>query len=1031
MHLLILFVLLLGFSFSAQGETIKLPVTADAGISSERGHKGDNGGASVTVPVRQNQNWSGFENKAYLMRFDTAPLAGMTVSKAWLNIFLARGDLYAIGVCTVLSGWEEGRGLNGQTGRGGASWNWASEPKQGAEPGPDNYWAWPGSGLYSVSWAHPDLRYHHAGLRDIEKKQLENGIMHLRFPVAPQQVEALAAGLAAGLILTDDKGQVAEGLSLKGSGTPYRYDHSQDIYLYTRDIQEPSLRPFLEVEGEIADRTPPGSVGELEVVSTDPFDPSATVSFTAPADEGARGGALLGYDVRYSTGSISESGWEQALRLPLWCAPRPRTPGSRESLRVLSLAPGTYSLAVRAVDEAGNRGPLSQCRITIPEVPEVKLEVPWPEGRMSGGRGVRFENLLEVWACSDLTKVDPVSGGVLRDSENYLPAGDLKIDNQVWSAARRTISLTAARGEVVACQLILERLGENRLSNISIVPGDLKSSSGLLKAEGNISCYRVWYMDVVPRKEELIGPWELVEEKDHKPGWQGDACLPLDDPFETTFSLPSGDNLGPSQRNQSVWVDIFVPPDTKPGRYEGQIAIRAKELDSPARVVLELEVLPAVMSGKISWTVELNGYEYGIESLFGVSPEDEPERYLEIERRCYQLAHQHRSTLNILPYSQSGHVQKGSAPPLKGNGKEIEVASWKEWDSRFGDYLSGKAFTSAAGYRGPGEGVPLAHKYLPFHENWPMSIKEHYGDWAELTHRDDYVEWTGKARPLEEAFSQDYQEGMRSVVRQFYEHFERKKYTETNFQFYFNNKYYFKVNFFAMPEEGRGSSFWLLDEPVDFDDYEANRFFLSLVKKGCEQAGTKRVGAHFRTDVSQPEMSRGLWDGICNLWNSSGLFDFATTAAFRMKRIPDEKYWHYGGGPGVADNLVTMEKSFFTFWAIGSQGDLPYWDTLRGEGWFRPNDLSILYPGTSYARSGKNYNGPVASVRLKTIRRGQQDIEYLNLLTAKNGWSRSKVRKALAAWADDPQAAVLTFRNLGVDRLFQLRGALQNSLNEL
>ena len=175
-------------------------------------------------------------------------------------------------------------------------------------------------------------------------------------------------------------------------------------------------------------------------------------------------------------------------------------------------------------------------------------------------------------------------------------------------------------------------------------------------------------------------------------------------------------------------------------------------------------------------------------------------------------------------------------------------------------------------------------------------------------------------------------------------------------------------------------------------------------------------------------MSRGLWDGVCNLWNSSGLFDFATTAAFRMKRIPDEKYWHYGGGPGVAENLITMQKNFFTFWAIGTEGDLPYWDTLRGEGWFRPSDLAILYQGTDYARSGKDYNGPIAGVRLKAIRRGQQDIEYLNMLTAKKPWSKAKVRKALAAWADNSRAPVLTFRNLSVDRLFQLRGALQTAL---
>ena len=126
MRRFLLFLFLSIFPINLFAGTVKLPVTADAGLSSERGHFHDNSGVSVTVPVRQNQNWSGFEAKVYLMQFDTGEIQGWSVSRAWLNIFLARGDLHAIGLCTVLADWEEGRGLNGQTGRGGASWSWAS-----------------------------------------------------------------------------------------------------------------------------------------------------------------------------------------------------------------------------------------------------------------------------------------------------------------------------------------------------------------------------------------------------------------------------------------------------------------------------------------------------------------------------------------------------------------------------------------------------------------------------------------------------------------------------------------------------------------------------------------------------------------------------------------------------------------------------------------------------------------------------------------------------------------------------------------
>ncbi|HUU28669.1 MAG TPA: fibronectin type III domain-containing protein [archaeon] len=1032
MPLIVLLALLIGFPLAGQAESLKLPVVADCGISNERGHLNENSGASVSVPIRQNQNWSGFEAKACLMRFDTGPLTGMSVSRAWLNIFLARGDLYAVGLCTVLADWDEGRGVNGQTGRGGASWRWAREPRAGQKPGPENYWSWEESGIYSVSWAHPDARYHHAGPGTIEKRPLDDGrIIHLRIPVDPKLVESLGAGLAGGLLLTDDKGQVAEAKSLKGTGRPYRYDRSQDIYLYTREIQEPSLQPFLEVEGEKVDQSPPGGVGQLKVAGVDPFDPSVTVSFTAPADDGESGGPVLGYDVRYSRGSIGQAGWESLERLPLWAVVKPESPGTVQSLRVFTLAPGTYFLALRAVDESGNLGPVSEIEITVPEVPSVTLPVsPAGKGKGAAPGGVVFDNSLEVWACPDLCKVDPVTGGILLDSENYEPAGDYKLANQVWSSAGRAVSLQAARGEVVAFQLVLGRVGDKKLSEVRVSTGNLSGDPGRIESEGNVSCFRVWYLDVVPREKELTGPWELIVDKGHKPAWHGDACLPLGPPFETAFDLPSGDNMGDDQRWQSVWVDICVPPAANPGLYQGELTVTSKELVSLAVVSVKLEVLPLVMPDEVTWPVELNAYHTGIAGFSGVSQGSDTERYLEIERRIYQLIHPHRATLNILPYGQAGDVPRGNAPVLKGSGRETAVDSWEEWDSRYGPYLSGEAFTPSMDYQGPRAGVPVTHIYLPFNEDWPMPIEKHYADYKKsVVSREDFAEWAKTSRPLEEAFDQDYQDGFVSVVRQFFEHFKTKGYTRTSFQVYFNNKYYYKTEFFGMRGGVKGSSFWLLDEPVDYDDYAANRFFLSLVKKGYEQAGAGNLKLDLRTDVSQPEMSRGLWDGICNLWNSSGLMDFKTTAAYRMHRLPGENYWRYGGETRISGRLMNYQQNFFTVWAVGASGALGTWNVLGGGGdWFRPDDLSIIYQGKSYARTSEDYDGAFAGVRLKAIRRAQQDVEYLNLLAAKKGWSRNKVRRAMAAFADNPEESGLTFDGLTADRLFELRRAVAKAL---
>jgi len=1027
----LLFLFLSIFPVSLFAATVKLPVTADAGVSSERGHFNDNSGASVTVPVRQNQNWSGFETKAYLIRFDTGKIRGWSVSRAWLNIFLARGDLHAVGLCTVLADWDEGTGLNGQTGRGGASWNWAREPARDKEPARENFWSWPGSGIYSVSWAHPDARYSYAGPGLIEKKELDRGrILHLRFPVDPELVESLAAGLAGGLVLTDDKGQVAEAYSLKGTGRPYRYDRSQDIYLYTKDIQDPDLRPYLEVEGEAADRTAPGAVGPIQAVETDPCDPSVTVAFTAPAEDGGGGGPALGYEVRVSSGQIEESSWDSLERIPLWAVPAPEEPGATQRMRVFTLAPGTYHLGIRATDEAGNLGPVSQTELRIPEIPSAELTaVP---GRKTGGNPgkVVFDNLLEIWACPDLCKVDPLTGSILLDAQNYQPAGDYRFENQVWSSATRTVSLEAARGEVVAFQLVLGRVNQSSLSGVKVTASDLSGPGGRIRARDNLSFFRVWYLDVVPRQEELTGPWELIADKGHKPAWHGDACLPLEEPFQSDFSLPTGDNMGGDQRWQSVWIDLYVPSKAKSGDYQGRITITANELNSPAAIELKLEVLPIRLPDQVTWPVELNGYHTGIAGFSKIRRDSEKERYDRIELHFNQMAHAHRTTLNVLPYSQAGEVPEGNAPVLEGSGKNTRIKSWNEWESRYGKYLDGKAFTSRMGYRGPGAGVPVSQIYLPIHENWPMQIKEHYADYREVVTREEFADWAKTSRPPDEAFDEDYKQGFISVVSQMFRHFKDKGYFGTKFQVYLNNKYYYKTDFFGMRGGGEGSSFWLLDEPVDYDDYEANRFFLDLTRKGYERAGVPGVGIEYRTDVSQPEMSRGLWDGLCNLWNSSGLLDFATTAAFRMRRLPGENYWRYGGETRISGRLLNYQENFFTVWSIGAAGAMGCWNVFSGGDWFRPDNLSIIYRGREYARTGRTFDGVFPGVRLKAMRRAQQDVEYLNLLAAKKGWSRNRVRRALAAWADDPDAPSPRFTKLTAERLFELRRALARAISE-
>jgi len=237
-----------------------LPVTADVGITSVRGKMRYSNALGPSTVIRQNQNWAGFEAKTLLMAFDAEAIKGWTVSKAHLNLYVAKGDFYGLGLCTVLAPWREGRTLNWTERAGSPCWDFVRCPEPGAEPGEDNWWAWPGSAIYSVSWAHPSARYSHAGPQDLVRAKTEDGrFLHLQVPVDPALVESLAIGACYGLILTDDKGQVTESYSLIGPAYPYRYNEAEDSWVFTNDIQEETLRPTLEVVGEAIDQTPPAA----------------------------------------------------------------------------------------------------------------------------------------------------------------------------------------------------------------------------------------------------------------------------------------------------------------------------------------------------------------------------------------------------------------------------------------------------------------------------------------------------------------------------------------------------------------------------------------------------------------------------------------------------------------------------------------------------------------------------------------------------------------------------------------------------
>jgi hypothetical protein len=90
-------------------------------------------------------------------------------------------------------------------------------------------------------------------------------------------------------------------------------------------------------------------------------DDHMTLKWTAPSD-GACGGTVSNYEIRYSSAAITESNYDSATVLSN--SMTPQSPGSQESLPVSGLAAGTYHFVVQSVDAAGNIGPISD-NVTI------------------------------------------------------------------------------------------------------------------------------------------------------------------------------------------------------------------------------------------------------------------------------------------------------------------------------------------------------------------------------------------------------------------------------------------------------------------------------------------------------------------------------------------------------------------------------------------------------------------------------------------------------------------------------------------
>ncbi|HUT88481.1 MAG TPA: DNRLRE domain-containing protein, partial [Thermoguttaceae bacterium] len=418
-----------------------------------------------------------------------------------------------------------------------------------------------------------------------------------------------------------------------------------------------------------------------------------------------------------------------------------------------------------------------------------------------------------------------------------------------------------------------------------------------------------------------------------------DPVVPLSGPVD----VPSPDEDIPGLARGSLLCEVYVPHYATAGAHQGTLQLRTGS--EALKIDVVLWVWDFTLPDVLSFLPEMNCY--GL-------PEN--------ERDYYRLAHSHRTVLNRLPYSQRGTVADGCAPAW--DGKKLD---WSAWDRRFGPYLDGSAFADL-----PRSRVPLECFYLPLHENWPSRIEDHYNGsyWAD------------------QAFDAAYREAFVEVARQMAEHFESRGWHGTVFQCYLNNKSSFKRNGWS-----RGSSPWILDEPANFQDYWALRWFGEAFHEGVLGAlGRSGGGAKlcFRGDVSRPQWQRDALDHVLdyNVVGGRAFRQYHRTVIDRKERF-GQIVVDYGSANAVDQSNMQPVGWCLDSWTLGSDGVVP-WQTIGNDGsWQRADRLSLFYPGRVVGEEG-----PVPSIRLKAFRRGQQDAEYLTLLAQALGEPRRSLGQA-------------------------------------
>jgi hypothetical protein len=230
-------------------------------------------------------------------------------------------------------------------------------------------------------------------------------------------------------------------------------------------------------------------------------------------------------------------------------------------------------------------------------------------------------------------------------------AGVARADWQVWTltetrhvlrndppANGRTVQLTAARNEWVSFQILLR--SDAPVKSVDLEAGDLTGPGGTALGRADARLYR---------QHQLHLETGTYRNDSFKPDWYPDPLIPFLHPM-TGKKLEGGRIAAvpfdlPANQTHGFWVDLYIPTNAAPGAYRGVYRLTPAGRGASAT---EIPVLLTVWNFTLPQTPtlvtefgspRLRDY-YGEQAKRGNGPE--PSDWAGVETQCAQLLSEHR-----------------------------------------------------------------------------------------------------------------------------------------------------------------------------------------------------------------------------------------------------------------------------------------------------------------------------------------------------------------------------------------------------